>query len=629
MTETEVRRFIAGGESLTVEFKSDATRLPDADWIETVVCMANYQGGILMVGVEDDGAITGLHPYHQTSPTVVAAFIASRTVPPLTVEVHFVNLTEGTIAVLSIPAVRQPIGTSDGKLLIRYSDTHGKPGCRPLHPHELTGWRADRGTADFTALTITEASWADFDALEFARLRRLVEENRGDKALLELADEEIARALGLVSNELAGLTPTLAGLLLVGKETALRKYLPAHEAAFQVLHGAEVKDKLIVGAANGDQQSYRLDTGMRVDADHAAVGSFEVPLLPAEIEQHLLAHVQRQGRIRREEVETLGGWSRDQAYHWLKRMVAEGKLQQMGRGRAVYYRLASAETYLDWRSPVFRGSGAADLEKEPAMSVTLTYSGRLKSAGMIEPLLQELGALAEEHGWQYELTGPNEHAMLFGPVVVVRGIHLTLAPEAGLFARFTLSFDQDGLLVHENNLQVYSDEKFLRQYMPELAHPVTRKRMFDSVLGKAEGVIKKVSWKEIVATGIFTSGYVRTNRLGAANHILLCKLLRYLGKKYFAALQVDDGGGYWKTSDASGLAESIGLTNFMFDQIGNFFDHANKYPLLRNAGPDDLLKDLSAFAAAAYKNAPYKPIELSKLKNKKPAKSGRERKREK
>lgn len=183
--------------------------------------------------------------------------------------------------------------------------------------------------------------------------------------------------------------------------------------------------------------------------------------------------------------------------------------------------------------------------------------------------------------------------------------------------------------MNESNLQAYSDEKFLRQYMPELAHPVTRKRMFDSVLGKAEGVIKKVSWKELVATGIFTKGYVRTNRLGAANHILLCKLLRYLGKKYFAALKVDDDGGYWDTGDASTLAESIGLTNFMFDQIGNFFDYVNKRHLPRDAGPDDLLKDLSAFAAAAYKIAPYKPVELSKLKNKKPAKSGRGRKKEK
>ena len=33
------------------------------------------------------------------------------------------------------------------------------------------------------------------------------------------------------------LMPTLAGLLLVGKEPALREYVPAHEVAFQVLHG--------------------------------------------------------------------------------------------------------------------------------------------------------------------------------------------------------------------------------------------------------------------------------------------------------------------------------------------------------------------------------------------------------
>ncbi len=215
MTAEEVRRLIAGGESLTVEFKSDATRLPDAEWIETVVCMANHQGGILMVGVEDDGTVTGLHPYHQTSPQPVAAFIASRTVPPLTVEVSFINLPGGMVAVVSIPAARQPVSTSDGKLLIRYFDTKGKPGCRPLYSHEIIGWRADRGMADLSALPIPEATWADLDTVEFARLRRMVEENRGDTVLLNLTDEGIANALGLVSNQDGKAMITLAGLLLV------------------------------------------------------------------------------------------------------------------------------------------------------------------------------------------------------------------------------------------------------------------------------------------------------------------------------------------------------------------------------------------------------------------------------
>jgi ATP-dependent DNA helicase RecG len=68
----------------------------------------------------------------------------------------------------------------------------------------------------------------------------MVQENRGDMALLELADREIARSLGLVHDEGGMLIPTLAGLLLLGRELALGNHVPAHEVAFQVLHGTDV-----------------------------------------------------------------------------------------------------------------------------------------------------------------------------------------------------------------------------------------------------------------------------------------------------------------------------------------------------------------------------------------------------
>ncbi|MBM4464430.1 MAG: winged helix-turn-helix transcriptional regulator [Chloroflexi bacterium] len=240
MTEKQLRAIIATGESTTVEFKSDRGPLSDADLLETVVCLANGQGGTILIGVEDDGTVTGLHPDHRTRPGFLAAFVTSRTVPSLAVEVAFVDLPEGPVAVVTVPAAHQPVATSDGKLVIRYTDTHGRPGCRPLYPYELTSWRADRGLTDLSALPVPGTTWDDLDPLEFARLRRMVEENRGDAALLELSDQAIARALGLVRAEDNVLTPTLAGLLLVGKESALREYLPAHEVAFQVLRGTDV-----------------------------------------------------------------------------------------------------------------------------------------------------------------------------------------------------------------------------------------------------------------------------------------------------------------------------------------------------------------------------------------------------
>jgi ATP-dependent DNA helicase RecG len=240
MIPDELRALIARGESLTLEFKSDRGPLPDADLIETAVCLANSTGGTLLIGVEDDGTVTGLHPQHQTHPGALAAFVASRTMPPLTVETTFVNLPEGMVAVLRVPAARQPTSTSDGRLLIRYWDAQNRPGCRPLYAYELTNWLAQRGQADPTALIVPDASWDDLDPLEFARLRRLVEENPGDTTLLRLSDREIAGALGLVRSEGDLLRPTLAGLLLIGKESVLKDYVPAHEVAFQVLRGTDV-----------------------------------------------------------------------------------------------------------------------------------------------------------------------------------------------------------------------------------------------------------------------------------------------------------------------------------------------------------------------------------------------------
>ncbi|MEN6621020.1 MAG: ATP-binding protein [Smithella sp.] len=241
MNKDELLKLIQEGESLTLEFKSDREPLPDGEMMEAITCLANNHGGRLLVGVEDNGEITGLHKKHLTTPGSLAGFIASRTVPPISVVVNFLDISDKKIAVIQVPSARQVVATSDGKLTVRFIDAHGKPGCRPLYPHELINWQAERGSLDPSAMPIMGATWADLDPLEFTRLRRMVDENHGDSVLLDLPDLDVAKALGFVKTEQEVITPTLAGLLLVGKETALREYVPAHEVAFQVLQNDEVR----------------------------------------------------------------------------------------------------------------------------------------------------------------------------------------------------------------------------------------------------------------------------------------------------------------------------------------------------------------------------------------------------
>ncbi len=198
MTPEELRAVIARGESLTTEFKSDRGPLSDAELLETVVCLTNAQGGILLVGVEDGGTVTGLHQRHRQAPHGLASFIASRTKPPLNVQIAIVTLPEGPVAAIEVPPASQTVATSDGKQLIRYQDSHGRPGCRPLYPYEQPAWYANRGQRDYTAQPLMDAAWDALDPLEFERLRRLVWEYHGDDTLLTLNDEHLARALGPV-----------------------------------------------------------------------------------------------------------------------------------------------------------------------------------------------------------------------------------------------------------------------------------------------------------------------------------------------------------------------------------------------------------------------------------------------
>lgn len=84
MTPERLLELIEAGESLNVEFKGEKKRVvTDRELIEAVVCLANRPGtgnAWLLVGVEDDGRITGARPRHEagrTDPARLTALIAN------------------------------------------------------------------------------------------------------------------------------------------------------------------------------------------------------------------------------------------------------------------------------------------------------------------------------------------------------------------------------------------------------------------------------------------------------------------------------------------------------------------------------------------------------------------------
>ena len=58
MTKTELMELIANGENSGVEFKRDDVR-PE-QLAKEIVALANFRGGRVELGVEDDGSVSGI-----------------------------------------------------------------------------------------------------------------------------------------------------------------------------------------------------------------------------------------------------------------------------------------------------------------------------------------------------------------------------------------------------------------------------------------------------------------------------------------------------------------------------------------------------------------------------------------
>jgi ATP-dependent DNA helicase RecG len=249
MTPDQLLEIIKSGESLDIEFKGEEKRpFSDAELVETVVCMANRSGdrrGLILVGVEDDGRLTGARARHdaaRTDPLRVQALIANRTRPSLTVKAEVVSAQDCPVLIIEISNTRSPVGTADGRYLRRGLGGDGKPACLPFHFHEMQSFQADRGVLDYSRVVVPGATWKDLDPLELERFRRSIGESRGrgDNSLLDLPDLELARALGAIDADGETRAPSILGLLLFGRGEVLAEFLPTHEVAFQVLDGNKV-----------------------------------------------------------------------------------------------------------------------------------------------------------------------------------------------------------------------------------------------------------------------------------------------------------------------------------------------------------------------------------------------------
>src|SRR3712207_1449256 len=112
--------------------------------------MTNTDGGVLYLGVEDDGKVTGLHQKHKDAIGLMA-MVANSTVPPVSVRAEIIEEDGLEIMRIEVPISKGVISTSAGKILKRRMKFDNTPEVSPMYPYEIPSRLSEFGMLDFSA----------------------------------------------------------------------------------------------------------------------------------------------------------------------------------------------------------------------------------------------------------------------------------------------------------------------------------------------------------------------------------------------------------------------------------------------------------------------------------------------
>jgi len=279
---------IRGGETLTTEFKS---HLNDRDLTKAVACLANAEGGVLLLGVDDSGQPVGAQarPGGHMDPARVAAYVQNNTDPPHGVEVRLETIDGQAVFRIDVPrAMPGPVATKDGYYTKRVLDTLGQPQCVPMSPQEIVSMGMMTRGQDYAAAVAVGATHADLDPAEFDRYRRLCSLTGDSTASLQ--DEDILRALGLVP---IGSPISLGAILLFGRSAAITRWVPNAEFIFQDLRkGESAANERIVGPLLlvSERMQALTDARNSVTELMAGIHRVEVSLIPSVTRREAVAN---------------------------------------------------------------------------------------------------------------------------------------------------------------------------------------------------------------------------------------------------------------------------------------------------------------------------------------------------
>jgi ATP-dependent DNA helicase RecG len=244
----ELLRLARGGEDTFLELK---VKLSNPERIaQEIVALANTGGGTIVFGVNDNLRVEGVDDAEEVRDELVR-ICRDEVVPSLVPFIDLIAFDSGRRVVsLDVEGRRRPYMTTDGRYYMRFGADK-----REATREELSELLDEARPLRYENVALRGAKPADIDE---AHLWSFVREFEGDAFEANSVTKDyptgdvLKRELLLASGNMDEVVPTVAGLLLFGRDERVRELLPratvtAVRFAGETTQGAEIERAQLTG----------------------------------------------------------------------------------------------------------------------------------------------------------------------------------------------------------------------------------------------------------------------------------------------------------------------------------------------------------------------------------------------
>jgi ATP-dependent DNA helicase RecG len=228
MNLKQTQEDIAQGEGLHHEFKEAGSQLP-RNLFETVCSFLNTDGGTILLGVADDGSVTGVNPdavERMKSDLANLSNNPQKVDPPYLLFPYEFQIEDKTIIAVQVPLSSQ-LHKTGGEIFLRSEDGD----YRVQGTHQLAGL-INRKLSLFTEQrTLPFATIEQLRPELFDRARRLMRSYNSKHPWADLSNEELLKIGGFYAQDHQTGKPclTLAAVLMFGTDLAIQQAVPAYK----------------------------------------------------------------------------------------------------------------------------------------------------------------------------------------------------------------------------------------------------------------------------------------------------------------------------------------------------------------------------------------------------------------